>query len=382
MTCPDATTLAAQLRHAVIDPIDRALVGKTAIIELMGVALVAGENLFLLGPPGTGKSALVNCLASRLSGRSFEYLLTRFTEPAELFGPFDLRRLREGDLVTNTDGMLPEADFVFLDELFNANSAILNSLLTALNERIYRRGRDNVRLPMLLAVGASNRLPDDETLAALLDRFLLRVTCDNVPDESLGSVLTAGWATGLTSGEKINSPEPLSIDVVRQMMRLVDDVDLKPIREVYVGLVGSLRAAGLPISDRRAVRLQRVIAASAVVAGRATTRPSDLWVLRNIWDTPAQFDVIAAQVDEAITAAGSDDSANGDDHPMSGADCIDPQRLADAIASITAEDPAAGDRLTLLSARTQWVTPDAAREDLSERIAQARQRILPRGGSC
>ena len=84
--------------------------------------------------------------------------------------------MKEGDLVTNTEGMLPEADFVFLDELLNANSAILNSLLLALNERIFRRGRQTVPLPMLLAVGASNRLPDDDALAALFDRFLLRVS--------------------------------------------------------------------------------------------------------------------------------------------------------------------------------------------------------------
>ena len=153
------------------------MIGKDEIIEVLGVALIAGENIFLLGPPGTAKSALVNELAARLGGKSFDYLLTRFTEPSELFGPFDLRRLREGDLVTNTDGMLPEADFVFLDELLNANSAVLNSLLLTLNERIFRRGSERVAVPMLLAIGASNRLPEDEALAALFDRFLLRVHC-------------------------------------------------------------------------------------------------------------------------------------------------------------------------------------------------------------
>lgn len=170
-------SVAARLRSNVLEPIKRRLVGKDEIVEVMGVSLIAGENTFLLGPPGTGKSALVQELAARLNGRSFDYLLTRFTEPSELFGPFDLRRLREGDLVTNTEGMLPEADFVFLDELLNANSAVLNSLLMALNERVFRRGRETTKLPMLLAIGASNRLPEDEALAALFDRFLLRVHC-------------------------------------------------------------------------------------------------------------------------------------------------------------------------------------------------------------
>ena len=104
-------------------------------------------------------------LAGRLEGRVFSYLLTRFTEPSEIFGPFDIRRLREGDLVTNTEGMLPEAQFIFLDELLNANSAILNSLLMVLNERVFRRGRETRKLPVLMVVGASNHLPDDDALA-------------------------------------------------------------------------------------------------------------------------------------------------------------------------------------------------------------------------
>ena len=125
----------------VLEPLKRSFIGKDEIIDLMGVCLVAGENLFLLGPPGTAKSALVQGLGRRLAGRTFEYLLTRFTEPSELFGPFDIRKLREGELLTNTDGMLPEASLVFLDELLNANSAILNALLGVLNERVFRRGR-------------------------------------------------------------------------------------------------------------------------------------------------------------------------------------------------------------------------------------------------
>src|ERR1044072_4026335 len=128
--------------NAVLQHIKSTFVGKDDIIDLMCICLVGRENLFLLGPPGTAKSALVRALARQLQGNTFEYLLTRFTEPNELFGPFDIRKLREGDLVTNTEGMLPEANFIFLDELLNANSAILNSLLMVLNERRLRRGRE------------------------------------------------------------------------------------------------------------------------------------------------------------------------------------------------------------------------------------------------
>ena len=132
--------LARRLVDEVLQPVKSAFVGKDEIIDLMGVCLVAGENLFLHGPPGTAKSALVQELARRIDGRVFDYLLTRFTEPNEIFGPFDIRKLRDGELVTNTEGMLPEASLVFLDELLNANSAILNSLLNVLNERVFGAG--------------------------------------------------------------------------------------------------------------------------------------------------------------------------------------------------------------------------------------------------
>src|SRR5215813_13034914 len=116
-----------RLSSEVLEPLKSVFVQKDEIIDLLGVCLVGGENLFILGPPGTAKSALVEELGHRLEGKMFEYLLTRFTEPNEIFGPFDIRKLREGELVTNTDGMLPEASLVFLDEILNANSAILNS---------------------------------------------------------------------------------------------------------------------------------------------------------------------------------------------------------------------------------------------------------------
>src|SRR6267142_1357604 len=121
-------------------------------------------------------------------------MLTRFSEPNEIFGPIDLARLREGTVATVTTGMLPEAEFVFLDELFNANSAILNNLLTVLNERIYRRGAETHRLPVLSLFSASNQLPEDDALRALFDRFLLRCHVDNLRRDAMPQLLAAGWA--------------------------------------------------------------------------------------------------------------------------------------------------------------------------------------------
>jgi MoxR-like ATPase len=411
----------------------RAFVGKDEVIDVMALCLVAGENLFLLGPPGTAKSALVQDLARRLGGRTFDYLLTRFTEPNELFGPFDIRRLREGELVTNTEGMLPEAELIFLDELLNANSAILNSLLSVLNERVFRRGREARALPSLMVVGASNRLPEDEALGALFDRFLLRVRCDNVADERLGEVLEAGWALenaqrrrngakapsdnasrplapassslarreegvwspqvtdeqrsqrrrGQARGQSHCSTSPENeddwVDEVRSLQAQVESVDLGEVRLPYAALVQRLRSAGIPISDRRAVKLQRLIAASALVCGRGAARRSDLWVVRHVWDTEEQVEVLAAQVGEVLDA----ESRDGDHPRAQGRHLPDPEALARDLDTLSEriafgdakEQARSRDRLGVLATRCQWVANESQRGELERVVAALWERL-------
>lgn len=357
----------------VLGSLKQAFVGKDEIIDLLGVCLIGGENLFILGPPGTAKSALVQELARRIEGRVFDYLLTRFTEPNELFGPFDIRRLREGDLVTNTEGMLPEASLVFLDELLNANSAILNSLLMVLNERIFRRGRETRALPLLMVVGASNRLPEDDALGALFDRFLLRVQCDNVAEDRLSDVLAAGWRLSQSNG----SPALYSIEEIRQLNRLVNEVDVVAVRPQYVELIARLRRAGIPVSDRRSVKLQRLVAASAVLCGRLVAHTTDLWVLRYIWDTEEQHEVIEAIVQEMVDKA--DPAALATSHPRArGAGAPDADELARDLDRLSqqlaqADLPPADravllDQLGLLAGRCQWVADAQQRVFLEQRI--------------
>jgi MoxR-like ATPase len=357
--------LGQRLAREVLDPMKSTFVGKDEIIDLMGVSLVAGENLFLLGPPGTAKSALVFELGRRLEGRIFEYLLTRFTEPNELFGPFDIRRLREGELVTNTEGMLPEAQLVFLDELLNANSAILNSLLMVLNERVFRRGREKRDLPTLMVVGASNRLPEDDALGALFDRFLLRVTCDNVRSDRLGDVLHAGWKLDVARRER---GAGVSIDDVRRLHAALGAVDLADVRPKVAELVVRLRNAGLPVSDRRAVKLQRLVAASALLCGRRNALVSDLWVFRYIWDTVEQQEVLASIVGDAVRSAPEDPA---DHHRSRGADAPDPEALARDLEDLSnrlsdpsttpADRSALRDHLGVLAGRCEWVKDDRHR---------------------
>lgn len=371
----DLTQIAERLNAGILEPIKSAFVGKDEVVDLMGIALVGGENLFLLGPPGTAKSAIVQELGRRLNCRVFDYLLTRFTEPNELFGPFDIRRLREGDLVTNTEGMLPEAEFIFLDELLNANSAILNSLLMVLNERIFRRGRETVPIPSLMVVGASNHLPEDEALGALFDRFLLRVRCDNVASERLCEVLQAGWIRE-TAARSVSSD--ISVGDVVRLQKSLPTVDLSSVLHPYAETVRRMRVTGIPVSDRRAVKIQRLIAASALLCGRHQANLSDLWVLRHIWDTEEQQALLDSIVNQIL--ATEDESAQDRPHRLSRpAERPNPEELAQDLSRLEAELktdlPAAElsilrDKLNLLADRCEWVLDPQQRKYLQDFVTR------------
>ena len=292
--------------NAVLQFVKDAFIGKDEIIDLLGLCLIAKENAFLLGPPGTAKSAIIRLLSSCVEdGKNFEYLLTRFTEPNEIFGPFDIRKLKEGELITNTEGMMPEASLVFLDEIFNANSAILNSLLMALNERIFRRGKETKKLPALMFVAASNVLPEDEALNALLDRFLIRVKCDYVDTDLLEEVLLSGWK--LENNAATDKPTITPKDII-ELQQLSKKVDLSPIRKQYVDLVHNLRNTGIKVSDRRAVKIQNLLAASALMCNRTAAIVSDLWVLKYIWDTEEQIEILAGIIDNIIEKDNAPDA--------------------------------------------------------------------------
>src|SRR5262245_3155064 len=363
-----------RLTAEVLDPMKRDFVGKDEVIDLLGICLVGGENLFILGPPGTAKSALVHSLSARLEGQTFDYLLTRFTEPNELFGPFDIRKLREGELQTNTDGMLPEASLVFLDELLNANSAILNSLLTALNERVFRRGKETRPLKALMFVGASNRLPEDDSLHALFDRFLLRVHCSNVAVEQLPEVLEAGWRLNQNPNGALST---LHFDDMRALQELLNEVELSAIRQPYAELIHRIRHAGIAVSDRRAVKLQRLISASAILCGRLQARLSDLWVLKHIWDTEEQQEVLDALVPQAMAKA---EAATSDQRRARATEWARTENLTRdldyiAIRLQAAEETAADlaylrDRLGILEGRCQWIADQEKRAFLTQRVAE------------
>lgn len=368
-------TLNALLKH-----IKETFIGKNEIVDLLGISLLARENAFLLGPPGTAKSAIVRALSNGIEdGKNFEYLLTRFTEPNEIFGPFDIRKLKDGELVTNTEAMMPEASMVFLDEIFNANSAILNSLLMALNEKIFRRGKETKKLPALMFVGASNLLPEDEALNALLDRFLIRVKCDYVDPDLLNEVLLAGWKLENKTAE---TTPTIKADEIRALQAATRKVDLAPIRKEYVDLIHSLRNAGINVSDRRAVKIQNLIAASAFICGRDTAILSDLWVLKYIWDTEEQMEVLEGIVNHVIEKDSSEKP-----HPQAMYNKVpdaeevmkEVKYLAEKWNSGTLsfeEQNIIKDKLRYVQTRCDWIKNPEQKKYIQEEIEQLWQKML------
>jgi MoxR-like ATPase len=373
-----AESTVEHLRREVIEPLKQRFVGRDEVIDLIALAVVAGEHLFLYGPPGTAKSALIRQFARAVQGRYFEYMLTRFSEPNEIFGPIDIARLREGTVVTVTTGMLPEAEFVFLDELFNANSAILNNLLTVLNERVYRRGAETHRLPLLSLFSASNHLPEDEALRALFDRFLFRCHVENLRREAMPRLLAAGWA--LERGTAAEST--VSATALAALANRVHDVDLAGVLEPYMELVFKVRDLGVAFSDRRAVKVLKLLAASALLCGRGAARPSDLWVLRYVWDREEQIEPLAALVN-GVLEPHADEPAR---HPLAAAvpqpdgedlarqlDAVE-QELRDGRLSLTAL-ARLKERVADLADRAAWLADPDGRTYLLDRARKCLEQL-------
>ncbi|MEO0811930.1 MAG: AAA family ATPase [Myxococcota bacterium] len=272
MTTPEHHAAASESLRQAIREVARGLVEREALVELIALAAVAREHVLVIGPPGTAKSAAVRKLASGFQGRYFEYLLGRFSEPSELFGPVNLKKLRDGVVETETAGMLPEAEIAFLDEVFLGSTAILNTLLGLLNERVFVRGHSRIDCPLRVCVGAANAIPTDENLAAFADRFLVQMFVEPIPDPRLEDLLEAGWA--LESSPPSSQATVADLDAVSAVAKTVD---LAPVRPVLADAIRTLRNAGVTLTDRRCVKIQRLIAAACALDGRTVADGRDLW---------------------------------------------------------------------------------------------------------
>lgn len=325
-------TATSQLRSKVlagIRKLSKGLLERETEVRLLLLAALSSEHLLLLGPPGTAKSELSRRLSTLTGGAYFERLLTRFSVPEELFGPLSMKGLENDLYVRQIDGYLPTAEVAFVDEIFKANSAILNALLTLLNERLFDNGNKRFPVPLLCLVGASNEMPESEELDALYDRFLIRRQVKQVSNAQLHKLarLAAGRelepelvaAAALSSSSSSSSTasrdadaeaalHPLQIEDFRATADAAyEAVDVPDsVIDVLTNLRNYLQDRCEPpvyVSDRRFMKSVQLLQVAAHGDGRTQVNEYDCLLLEHVYgNRPDDGPKVRAHVLEVIAS--------------------------------------------------------------------------------
>ncbi len=306
---------------------NRGIYEKETEISLSLLAALAGESVILLGPPGVAKSMVARQLKSAFrDARSFEYLMSRFSTPDEIFGPVSIQKLKASDTYERAvDGYLPTADVVFLDEIWKAGPAIQNTLLTVINEKLFRNGNREMHLPLKLLVAASNELPaKGEGLEALWDRFVIRIESRPIKQErNFRAMLLEGKreegrvkkqrsaAEGKANSNAISAEEYSEwtgqisrVGVSDEVLDAISSIR-KSLRAVNVDEAAERR--NVYVSDRRWKNIVRLIRTSAFMQDRGEVAVCDLLPIYHcLWQEPEERDAIRSIVIRALFAPFAD----------------------------------------------------------------------------
>lgn len=293
-------TLAAKV-NALRDEIGSLYLERNEQINGLFLAILAGEHVLLLGPPGTAKSAAICTLINRIAGANmFELLLTKFTPPEEVFGPASIIGLQQDKYERVIDSYLPTADVGFIDEVFKANSAILNSLLTIMAERKFKNGKTSIKVPLVSLVGASNETPQDESLSAMYDRFMLKYVTAYVTDGNFPTLMRL--RSKIAAAEADPNKTTISLADLKQAQSEVEAITIPaPIYEQLSTLRTSCRNEGLSASDRRWMGSEKILKACAWMDGRKNVISDDLLIYKDIlWDNMGDVGKCAVTVGRII----------------------------------------------------------------------------------
>jgi MoxR-like ATPase len=261
-------------------------------IDAVLTAMIAGEHTLLLGPPGTAKSLLARGVKTTLDCSYFEILMTRFTTPEEVFGPVSLAGLQQDQIRRLTKGKAAESEVLFLDEIFKSNSAILNALLTLLNENVFHNNGVPVPCPLVTCIGASNELPDGPELDALFDRFLVRVWVGYVVDSKSMRALFTGANIGQVAKGLITRADLATIRAEVQQVTVGKDVI-----DGLLKLKADLESKGFRVSDRRWRKLIGLLKARAYLEGESAVAEDHFECLTDaLWREPKERMDIAKSV--------------------------------------------------------------------------------------